>query len=135
VSKPPDIARLPWDQPRSHAWTTQHQRALVIGYLKGYVASRNWGQSWEVAERFMDSGVNVHVATGPTGPPQERTFHQRPGMPILVLAVLRSKDNERFECGLHFPRGTDTDVGEIAVKLGLAARSFDALHREVPWAY
>ena len=56
-------------------------------------------------------------------------------MPILVLAVLRSGDNERFECGLHFPRGTDTDVGEIALKLGLAARSFDALHREAPWAY
>lgn len=135
--KPRDIRREPWSYRPSDAWTDEAFRSAVLAFVRLYVGTRSWAESWDVTERFTDNGINVQVQRGPAllydnTPAAE--FRQRPGQPVLVIGVTRKARSayggrKRFEASAPFPRGVNTTALELDRLLSRIAQSLDAEHR------
>jgi hypothetical protein len=136
---PADIARRPWQRRASDAWTDESFREVVLTFLDEFLSSHTWAEEWEVVEKFSDtlhtsspSSINVKVPFGPTGPPNVEDFKQRNGDRLLVLTVVRERDQARFEHGITFTLGSATPQSRVDELLDHARLAFERADRTTP---
>jgi hypothetical protein len=132
---PPDVARLKhtWIRLPSHAWLQQPFRAVLIKFLDTFLAEHSWVRRMDLEEKFTDTGINVKVPTGPTGPPKPfGEFLQRDGLPIIIIGATRERDGHRVEVALPFASANETDEGTRDRLLTLAKLSLELEERAAP---
>jgi hypothetical protein len=102
----------------------------VLTFLDGFLDSHPWAERWEVVERFSAtahalraSSVNVRVQRTPPVQPAEEDFQQRLGARLLVITVIRARDQFRAEVAIPFPQGNDTP---LATPLARVRQSIEA---------
>jgi hypothetical protein len=145
MDKPQDIRQLPWNRRPSDAWTDAAFRAPVIAFMVGFVAGHSWVETgaWDATERFTStsaearglgwSSIEVKVPRkSPVQPAEVADFKQRTGVRILVLGVIRMRDQRRFEVALTFPAGSFTTATAIDTLLGHARFALEAEHKRNP---
>jgi hypothetical protein len=85
----------------------------------------------KIEERFTDTGVNVRVPLGPTGPEERKdNFLQRDGVPIIVINAIRESDKRSFEVSLPFVMANDTPPETIQSLLVNAKLSIEYAERQ-----
>ncbi len=136
MALPVDVAHLrlgTWNRRRSDAWTDFTFRSQAVDFLDAFVDLRRWAERWVVTERFATSNVNVRVQrTPPVQEADDEDFKQRDGARILVVVVVREKDQVELEVALSFPKGPSTPMSELAKLLTLGGQSIDAQNRTNP---
>ncbi len=129
--------RYPWSRRRADAWTSESTRAVIKNFVEGFVETRNWASRGDVAERFVDTGINRRQPFGPTevraeDVPGGDAREQSPGLRLITIGVTRGRDERRFEVALTFREGNDTESMEVDRLLMSALLTLDAEHRRIP---
>lgn len=134
MTLPQDVARLKngtWNRRPSDAWTDPVMRGQIVAFMDTFVTAHGWTKRWDVTERFTDTGINVRVPrTQPVQPPDDPDFRQRGGLRILVMAVTRTRDKQRFEVGVSLPMGNTEPL--LTILLDSVRRSLEAAHAGTP---
>ncbi len=129
----PDVPEgsFTWVRLPSHAWIEAPLQQTILTFIKLFEDEHGWVRrgSMGVVEQFTDTGINVRVPLGPTGPEQRRdNFLQRSGTPIAVISCMRDRDSRRFEVATEYPAGNDSpsDVQLTAARASLRAQEVAA---------
>ena len=132
MSLPEDVAgiRHEWIRHPSQAWTERALRDELVRFLDAFLNNFSWVSGMKLEERFTDTGVNVRVPIGPTGPQElNEDFLQRDGIPVIIITAIRERDNRSFEVGLPFTLANNTPEEVIRAMLLGAANSLVAAER------
>jgi len=134
MTLPADVAgiRHEWIRLPSQGWTERALRDELVRFLNAFEDNFAWVGAMKLEERFTDTGVNVRVPIGPTGPAdlrKENNFLQRDGIPVIIITAIRERDNREFEVGLPFTLANDTPEEVIRSMLLGAANSLVAAER------
>lgn len=133
---PPNLPSIPvgmflWARSNSQAWIELPLQQVIRIFLMLFQNEHPWVRrgSMKVVERFTDTGINVRVPFGPTGPPQRKdNYLQRPGLPLAVISCERRRDMRVFEVATSYPDGNDSphEVQLVQARLSLRAQEVAA---------
>jgi hypothetical protein len=130
---PEDVAgiRHEWIRLPSQGWTERPLRDELVRFLDAFQDTNLWVRRMKLEEKFTDTGVNVRVPIGPTGPEQRKdNFLQRDGIPVILITAIRERDNREFEVGLPFTLANDTPEEVKRSMLAAAASSIIVAERQ-----